>query len=117
MAFRTGVIFTLQLFITLVSSTIGFKQCKVGNGSKLGFVLEGHVFKSFTVERLAFCYSACNTDPACQSLNYNLANKTCDFNSESSKSQPGSYQENEIYVYADNPDRGKNLSLCEWIKL
>ncbi|KAL9962837.1 hypothetical protein ACROYT_G031982 [Oculina patagonica] len=49
-------------------------------------------------------------DPACQSSNYNLVSKTCEFSSESRKSQPGSYQENEIYMYADNPDRGKKGS-------
>ena len=97
----------LQLLFALLPSTIATQQCKVTTRSKHGFRLEGHVFKSFTVERLAFCYSACNTDETCQSLNYNLANKTCEFNSESGTSRPGSLQQNEIYVYADNPDRGE----------
>lgn len=74
--------------------------------SRHGFVLKGHVFESFTTERVAFCYSACNTNPACQSLNYNLGNKSCEFNSESSRGKPHSFQENVLYVYADNPDRG-----------
>lgn len=96
----------LVLFSSKISAT---KQCSAVTRSRHGFVLIGHVFKSFTAERLAFCYSACNTDPACQSSNYNLANKSCEFSSESRRSQPGSYKENEIYVYADNPDRGQYL--------
>ena len=100
-------ILKLKFMLTLLPSTIATQQCKVTTRSKHGFRLEGHVFKSFTVERLAFCYSACNTDQTCQSLNYNLANKTCEFNSETSTSRPGSFQPNEVYVYADNPDRGE----------
>ena len=103
-------ILTMRLFlfvhIPCIIAATKQLQCKADTRSRHGFVLVGHVFKSFTTGRLAFCYGTCNTDPACQSLNYNLANKTCEFSSESSTSQPGSYQENEIYVYADNPDRG-----------
>ena len=103
-------ILTLFLF-ALLSSKVGATMtkfiCNAVMRSRHGFFLKGHVFESFTTERLAFCYSACNTNPACQSLNYNLGNKSCEFSSESSRSQPHSFQENVIYVYADNPNRGK----------
>ncbi|XP_078382456.1 uncharacterized protein LOC144665158 [Oculina patagonica] len=104
-------ILTFQLLIAFVPSMIAAtKQCNVVSRSRNGFVLIGHVFKSFTEERLGFCYIACNMDPACQSSNYNLVSKTCEFSSESRKSQPSSFRENEINVYADNPDRGKKGS-------
>ena len=105
-------ILTLVLFV-LSSSKIGTTKllCDVVTRSRHGFVLEGHVFESFIAERVAFCYSACNANPACQSLNFNLGNKSCEFNSESSRSQPHSFQENVINVYADNPDRGKYLQV------
>ena len=101
---------TLYLF-TLLSSTIAVTKllCDAVTRSRHGFVLKGHVFESFPTERVAFCYSACNANPTCQSLNYNLGNKSCELNSESSRSQPHSFQENVIYVYTDNPDRGKYL--------
>lgn len=101
---------TLYLF-ALLSSTIAATKllCDAVTRSRHGFVLKGHVFESFPTERVAFCYSACNANPTCQSLNYNLGNKSCELNSESSRSQPHSFQENVIYVYTDNPDRGKYL--------
>ena len=34
----------------------------------------------FTVDRLALCYIACNSQPACQSLNFRLSDRTCQFN-------------------------------------
>ena len=34
----------------------------------------------FTVDRLALCYIARNSQPACQSLNFRLSDKTCQFN-------------------------------------
>jgi len=104
-------ILRLVLFALLSSSKIGATKllCDAVTRSRHGFVLKGHVFESLIAERVAFCYSGCNANIACQSLNYNLGNKSCEFNSESSRSQPHSFQENLIYVYADNPDRGKYL--------
>lgn len=103
-------ILTLYLFALLSSKIAATKLlCDAVMRSRHGFVLRGHVFKSFPTERVAFCYSACNANPTCQSLNYNLGNKSCELNSESSRSQPRSFQENVIYLYTDNPDRGKHL--------
>lgn len=104
-------ILTIFSFTLLPSKVWATKLlCNAVTSSRHGFFLKGHVFESFTTERVAFCYSACNTNPACQSLNYNLDNKICEFNSESSRSQPNSFQENVTYVYADNPNRGKCLT-------
>ena len=72
-----------------------------------GIVLKGHIFHSFYTEKLAVCYSACNTNLACQSLNFNLADKTCEFNSEFNRSRPQSLEKSEVHVYAENPDRGE----------
>lgn len=100
---------TLQIFLAGFAPKVSPQRC---NHSMLrtrhGFVLKGHVFHSFLAEQLALCYSACNTNPACQSLNYNLVDKTCEFNSEFSRSRPDSFQESGVHVYADNPERGEN---------
>lgn len=109
MAFLADLIFIIQLFVAVSPSSMALKQCKVKTTSKPGFFLVGYALKSFTAERLAFCYSTCNTDPSCQSLNYNLASKTCQLNSESRKSQPNSFHASDGYIYSDNPDRGKSF--------
>lgn len=35
--------------------------------------------------------------------------KTCQFNKETKISRPASVKQNEGFIYADNPDRGKNI--------
>ncbi|XP_067025524.1 uncharacterized protein [Acropora muricata] len=49
---------------------------------------------------------------ACQSLNYNLADKTCEFNNDTKHFRPKYFVEKPTYVYADNPD-----SETPWRKL
>lgn len=101
----------VEIFLLVVQSNYTAQKCSQSTlQTRYGFVLKGHAFLSFISEKLVFCYIACNTNPACQSLNYNLANKTCDFNSEFSKSQPDSLHKSDFHVYADNPDRGKKGS-------
>ena len=85
------------------------QQCKLTQRSEHGLVLLDHVFKSFTVDRLVSCYIACNSQPACQSLNFRLSDKTCQFNKETKTSCPASLKQNEGFIYADNPDRGENI--------
>ncbi|CAH3154996.1 unnamed protein product [Pocillopora meandrina] len=81
------------------------QQCKLTQRSEHGLVLLDHVYKSFTVDRLASCYIACNSQPTCQSLNFRLSDKTCQFNKETKTSCPASLKQNEGFIYADNPDR------------
>ena len=100
MALLADLIFIIQLLVAVSPSSMALKQCKVKTTSKPGFFLVGYVLKSFTAERLAFCYSTCNTDPS---------SKTCQLNSESRKSKPDSFHAGDGYVYSDNPDRGKSF--------
>lgn len=103
-------VLTLQLSLVVLPPEVATQRCNQGTlRTRHGFVLKGHVFRSFVAEKLALCYSACNTSPACQSLNFNLANKSCEFNSEFSKSRPESLIESPVHVFADNPDRGEWL--------
>ena len=45
--------------------------------------------------------------PACQSSNYNLADKICQFNNDTKHFRPKYFVEKANSVYADNPDSGK----------
>ena len=69
-----------------------------------GFALVDHVFKSLQVDHLVSCYMSCSMQPACQSLNYNLADKTCEFNNDTKYFRPKYFVEKPTHVYADNPD-------------
>jgi len=100
---------TVVLLLQFLTShlTIASQQCKSTGGSHHGLVLLDYVYKAFKADRLATCYSACNVEPACQSLNYDLADKTCEFNSIFKN--PKDLTEKPTSVYAANPDRGKPL--------
>ena len=82
------------------------KSCN-NNLSEYGFALLDHVYKSFLADRLASCYITCNMQPACQSLNYNLADKSCELNNETKYFRPRHFVEKATFVYAENPDSGK----------
>ena len=53
--------------------------------------------------------------PACQSLNYNLADKTCEFNNDTKYFRPKYFVEKPTYVYADNPDSGAVLFILFFV--
>ena len=102
-------VFSFWFILASYSVKAFAQQCKLTQRSEHGLVLLDHVFKSFTVDRLASCYIACNSQPACQSLNFRLSDKTCQFNKETKTSCPASLKQNEGFIYADNPDRGENI--------
>ena len=77
--------------------------------SEYGFALVDHVYKSFFADRLVSCYMSCNTQPACQSLNYNLADKTCEFNNDTKYFRAKYFVEKPTFVYGENPDSGTFL--------
>ena len=93
-------------FAVFFRLTLAGQSCQ-NHRSMHGFVLVDHVYKLFTADRLATCYSACNMQPACQSLNYNLADKTCQFNNDTKDFRSEYFVEKATSVYADNPDSGK----------
>ena len=108
-----GIIFSLMLFpVTLWAE----KLCRKDSLSEYGFALVAHVYKSFFADSLVSCYMSCTTQPACQSLNYNLADKTCEFNNDTKYFRPKYFVEKPTFVYGENPDSGKFQSFCLHIK-
>ena len=74
--------------------------------SQSGYALIHHTYKSFFTGRLASCYMSCNTQPTCQSLNYNLADKTCELNNDTKYFRPKYFVKKPVFIYAENPDSG-----------
>lgn len=102
-------LFQVAVIFSSVSVNAFGQRCKLTQRTEYGFALVGHVYKSFTVDRLFSCYSYCNTQQACQSLNFNLADKRCEFNNETHRSRPDKLKINDASVYAENPDRGMSM--------
>ena len=97
------IVFSLLLFL---SSIRAGESCKT-DYSEYGFALIDHVYESILVDRLVSCYMVCTTQPACQSLNYNLADKTCELNNDTKYYRPKYFVEKPTFVYAENRDSGK----------
>ena len=87
------------------------KSCTYQPLTEYGFALVDHSYQSFIADRLVSCYIACNMQPACQSLNYNLADKTCEFNNDTKYFRPKYFVEKPTSVYGNNPDSGKLVFL------
>ena len=98
-------VFSLMLLLYTLAAS---ESCK-NHLSEYGFALVDHVYKSFATDRLVSCYIACNIEPACQSLNYNLADKTCEFNNDTKYYRAKYFVEKATSVYADNPDSGQSV--------
>ena len=72
--------------------------------SHYGIALLGYSYKSFIANLLITCYRACQQEPSCQSLNYNLANRICEFNTFAKR--PDDLKDKlDNFVYAVNPNR------------
>ena len=99
---------SLLLFPTVTSAG---ESCR-NVYSQGGYALVDHAYKSFFTGRLASCYMSCTTQPTCQSLNYNLADKTCELNNDTKYFRPKYFVKKPGFVYAENPDPSKLLSSC-----
>ena len=99
---------TIIYFLLIRPLVWAGESCRNDN-SEHGFALVNHVYRSFFADRLVSCYMSCSTQPACQSLNYNFADKTCEFNNDTKHFRPKYFVEKPTYVYADNPDSGAVL--------
>ena len=97
------IVFSSLLYL---SSTRTGESCKT-DYSEYGFALTDHAYESIRVDRLISCYTACSMQPACQSLNYNLADKTCELNNDTKYFRPKYFVEKPTFVYAENRDSGK----------
>ena len=97
---------TVILFVTIFCYIFARQSCRERR-SLHGFALVDHEYKSFTADRLAVCFIACNAQSSCQSLNYDLVDKTCQFNNNTKYHRAKYLVEKPTSVYADNPDSGE----------
>ena len=102
---RTSAV-TFIFFVTILCHIFARQSCRERR-SLHGFALVHHVYQSFTADRLAECFIACNAQSSCQSLNYDLVDKTCQFNNNTKYYRAKYLVEKPTSVYADNPDSGE----------
>ena len=100
------VIFSAIFFFTFFRRELAGATC-TQHHSEHGFALVDHVYNSFSTGHLFACFIACNKQPACQSFNFDLADKTCQFNNNTKYFRPKYFVEKGSSVYADNPNSSK----------
>ena len=98
------VIFSVMLFCV---HTWPVESCRNGAYPENSFALVDHVYKLFLVDDLVSCYISCTAEPACQSLNYNPVDKTCELNNETKCFQPNYFVKKPGFLYVENPGSGK----------
>lgn len=98
--------FTVIFFFSFFRRKLAGMSC-TDHLSEHGFALVDHVYNSFSTDHLLACFIVCNMQPACQSFNYDLADKTCQLNNNTKYFRPEYFVEKGSSVYADNPDSGK----------
>ena len=98
--------FSVIFFLAFFGRKLAGRSC-TDHLSEHGFALVDHVYNSFSTDHLFACFIACNMQPACQSFNYDLADKTCQLNNNTKYFRPEYFVEKGSSVYADNPDSGK----------
>ena len=106
-----GYVAALSFLFSFISFLGLAKSCTYQPIWEYGFALVDHSYQSFTADRLASCYIACNMQPPCQSVNFNVADKTCEFNNDTKYFRPNYFVEKPTSVYGNNPDSGKFIFL------
>ena len=83
------------------------QQCR-SETSILGWMLQGHIYKTMQADRPHACVFACYKDDRCQSLNWVISVLTCEFNNRTKEARPEDFIPNadRSYFKREN-DRGK----------
>ena len=83
------------------------QQCR-SETSILGWMLQGHIYKTMQADRPHACVFACYKDDLCQSLNWVISLLTCEFNNRTKEARPEDFIPNadRSYFKREN-DRGK----------
>ncbi|XP_022810601.1 uncharacterized protein LOC111347641, partial [Stylophora pistillata] len=97
---------TLQKKLAVFSDA-NAQQCSVGGVSKLGMMLQRHIFKRITGASLGdVCYHECTADVRCQSFNYVFTQETCELNNRTKEARPEDYVPNvERYYFKRDLNR------------
>ena len=83
------------------------QQCR-SETSILGWMLQGHIYKTTQADRPHACVFACYKDDRCQSLNWVISLLTCEFSNRTKEARPEDFIPNADRSYFKREsDRGK----------
>ena len=105
----------LRTFLSLMlfrALTWAGELCTNGVFPEGGFALLDHVFKTFHVHHMVSCFMSCIAERACQSLNYNPVDRTCELNNDTKYFRAKYFVERPAFTYAENPDSDKLQCKC-----
>ena len=95
---------SLGVVTLLIRSAAGQDTCYTAH-SVSDYALTGHAYKTTSGFRLMTCIVACDDDPNCYSLGYNIPSKTCELSRKTRRSDPASFSFRPNWLYLDHPVR------------
>ena len=114
--FLTGMNFAVTLLpIFLLSRTTTVTSCTTSY-SVQGQVLQNHIFKKETAERIVDCIVLCTAYPGCHSSNFYRIDKRCELNDKTHASHPEDMVHEPYTIYMENifrPVSCRNKLDCE----
>ena len=88
------------------------QQCHGGRSagtSILGWMLQGHIYKTMKADLPHACVFACYKDDRCQSLNWVISLLTCEFNNRTKEARPKDFIPNaDRFYFKRDMNRGKS---------
>ena len=109
-----------QIFCMSVISVLGqvhcavvTPQCPIGSGyeiSILGWMLQGHIYKTMEANFPLGCLFACREDDRCQSFNWVISRHLCEFNNRTKEARPKDFVSNpDRFYFRRYKNRGKKV--------
>ena len=110
-----------QIFCMSVISVLGqvhcavvlAPQCPIGSGyeiSILGWMLQGHIYKTMEANFPLDCLFACREDDRCQSYNWVISRHLCEFNNRTKEAIPKDFVSNpDRFYFRRYKNRGKKV--------
>ena len=108
-----------QIFCMSVISVLGQVHCAVVTSqcpssgyqiSILGWMLQGHIYKTMEANFPLGCLFACREDDRCQSFNWVISRHLCEFNNRTKEARPKDFVSNpDRFYFRRYKNRGKKV--------
>ena len=111
MAARQLFFISVLLVLTqVVRRAVAAQQC-TGVGSDksiLGWMLQGHIYKTMLAELPHTCVLSCRKDDRCQSFNWVISISMCEFSNRTKEARPDDFIQNpDRFYFRRDKNRGK----------
>ena len=101
--------FSIVVFTSSAKLHQALKQCSEPTKSTHDYYLAGHVISTRIVRSLSECLMLCSHDFVCKSMNFRLADKSCELNNADRFTHPEDFGTKEGYVYMATTEKHRKV--------